>query len=119
MKQFLLAAVGAAVLAVSAPVLAHHSASKFDLSKSVTMTGTVKEYVVENPHTTLVLEVTDENGTRTITFEGHSRNNIYRRGWRPGMVESGDKITIQYGPRRDGEPGGYVQSVETADGDSF
>jgi len=119
MKSVIFAFFAVIALSLSVPALAHHSAARFDLSKSVEMEGVVKKYVVENPHTMLVLEVTDDKGTRTITFEGHSRNNIYRRGWRPGMVEPGDTITIHYGPRRDGKDGGYVQQVTTEDGTSF
>ena len=59
------------------------------------VTGIVKEFEPANPHTKIVLEITDEKGTRDVEFEGHSRNNYYRGGWRDGMVKVGDKITLQ------------------------
>lgn len=117
-KMFFLGSVAAACI-FATPVLAHHSAAQFDFSQSVEVEGLVKVIEVNNPHTLLVMEVTDDKGTRDIEFEGHSRNNVYRRGWRPDMVKVGDHITITIAPMRSGEDGGYVQSVTTEDGKSF
>lgn len=115
------AGVLAAVLGVLPGLAAaHHSAARFDFSiRDQQVTGIVKEFTVANPHTTIVLEVSDEKGTRDIEFEGHSRNNYYRSGWRVGMVEPGDEITLTIAPMRDGSDGGYALSVETADGSEF
>lgn len=108
-------------LAVVAPLaLAHHSAARFDLSiRDNQVSGIVKVFEVANPHTKIVLEVTDEKGTRDIEYEGHSRNNYFRSGWRVGMVEPGDKITLIAAPTHDGSDGGYVLGVITEDGTRF
>jgi hypothetical protein len=109
-------------LALGMPLVAeaHHSAIRFDLTiRDNYVTGIVKEFVPANPHTKIVLEVTDEKGTRDIEFEGHSRNNYYRGGWREGMVKPGDKITLQAAPMRDGSDGGYALGVIAADGTRF
>ena len=109
-------------IVASAPLVsnAHHSAARFDLSiRDNYVTGIVKEFNAANPHTKIVLEVTDEKGTRDIEFEGHSRNNYYRGGWRDGMVKPGDKITLQSAPTRDGSDGGYALGVTAADGTEF
>lgn len=99
---------------------AHHSAARFDLSiRDNLVTGIVKEFQPANPHTKIVLEVTDEKGTRDIEFEGHSRNNYFRSGWRVGMVNPGDKITLIAAPTRDGSDGGYALGVITEDGTQF
>lgn len=101
-------------------VLAHHSAARFDLTiRDNRVSGIVKVFEPANPHTKIVLEVTDEKGTRDIEFEGHSRNNYYRSGWRVGMVEPGDTITLIAAPTRDGSDGGYALGVITADGVRF
>ena len=65
---------------LSTAALAHHSAAQFDFAQTVRVEGVVKEMRVANPHTALFLEVTDGKGTRVIEYEGHSRNNVYRRG---------------------------------------
>ncbi len=99
---------------------AHHSAIRFDLTiRDNHVTGIVKEFVPANPHTKIVLEVTDDKGTRDIEFEGHSRNNYFRSGWRDGMVEPGDKITLIAAPTRDGSDGGYALGVILEDGTRF
>ena len=116
-------AIGIAVWLVAlAPVAAigHHSAARFDLSiRDNQVSGIVKVFEAANPHTKIVLEITDERGTRDVEFEGHSRNNYYRSGWRVGMVEPGDRITLIAAPTRDGSDGGYALGVITEDGVRF
>jgi hypothetical protein len=100
--------------------LAHHSAVQFDFTiRDRTVSGVVKEFEVANPHTKIVLEVADDKGKREIEFEGHSRNNYYRSGWRPHMVSVGDQVTLGIAPLRDGSDGGYVIAVTTQKGDKF
>lgn len=113
-------AVAAALGILALPAGAHHSAIRFDLTiRDRTVTGIVKEFRAANPHTRIVLEVTDEKGTRDIEYEGHSRNNYFRSGWRVGMVEVGDTVTLTAAPTRDGSDGGYALRVTTEDGVTF
>lgn len=101
-------------------VSAHHSSAQFDFSQQVEVTGKVKHIEVQNPHIDLVLEVDNGDGTtRDIQFEGHSRNNVYRKGWRPGMIEAGAMQTIRIAPMRNGEDGGYIQLFVMSDGTEF
>ena len=107
-------------MSLSLTAFAHHSAARFDFTnRDAKVTGIVKEFKVANPHTKIVLEVTDEKGTRDIEFEGHSRNNYYRSGWRPALIHVGDKITLEIAPTRDGSDGGYARSVIAKDGTKF
>lgn len=100
--------------------LAHHSAAQFDLTiRDNEVEGIVKVFEAANPHTRIVLEITDEKGTRDVEFEGHSRNNYYRSGLRPGMVNVGDEVTLIAAPMRDGSDGGYVLNVVLEDGTRF
>jgi len=111
--------LGSALLLCSA-AFAHHSAAQFDFAKNVEVTGKIIHLDVSNPHIDLVLEVsTTDGGTKQIQFEGHSRNNVYRRGWRPDMMADGDLVTIFIAPMRNGEDGGYIQSFKLADGRQF
>ena len=109
--------LGVLALLVGAPAVGHHSAAQFDFQKPVNVSGVVKVARFSNPHARIILEVTDEKrGTREIEFEGHSRNNMYRQGFRPEMMVVGDKVTIRIAPMRDGTDGGYVTAFITADG---
>ena len=120
MNKALIAVALAAAAVLPTATLAHHSAARFDLSiRDQHVTGIVKEFEVANPHTKIVLEVSDAKGTRDIEYEGHSRNNYYRSGWREGMVKPGDKITLNVAPTRDGSDGGYALGVTAADGTEF
>jgi hypothetical protein len=120
MNRATLVFVTALLVASPLAVSAHHSAARFDLTnRDNYVTGIVKEFHAANPHTKIVLEITDEKGTRDVEFEGHSLNNYYRSGWREGMVKVGDKITLQAAPTKDGSDGGYALGVIAADGTRF
>lgn len=69
------------VLAVT-PTQTHPSAAQYHFKTPAEMRGSVKEIRVANPHMRPVLHVTDNKGSRDLELEGHSLNNICRRGWR-------------------------------------
>lgn len=110
-------AIGApALLAWGFMAAAHHSAAQFDFSQRVTIEGVVKKWSVINPHTSAIVEITDdERGTRDAEYEGHSASHFYRAGYTRGSVKPGDKITILIAPRHDGEDGGFIQAFTVND----
>ena len=119
MRRFIGYALGVAAI-YSAEAAAHHSAAQFDLTiRDNQVSGIVKVFEPANPHTRIVLEITDEKGTRDVEFEGHSRNNYTRSGLRPGLVNVGDEVTLIAAPMRDGSDGGYVLGVILKDGTQF
>ena len=110
----------AVAASLAGPLEAHHSAAQFDLTiRDNEVEGIVRVFEPANPHTRIVLEITDEKGTRDVEFEGHSRNNYFRSGLRPDMVQPGDRVTLIAAPMRDGSDGGYVLGVILADGRQF
>lgn len=110
------AALAAAAFCLAGAASAHHSAAIFDFRATATKTGTVKEIRVINPHTHIIMSITDERGTRDWNFEGHSASNFYRAGFTRGAVKAGDRISITYAPLRDGHDGGYIVAFTTASG---
>jgi hypothetical protein len=111
MKKIALAAGAPALLLWCIGAAAHHSAAQFDFSQRVTVHGVVKEFNVVNPHTSALVEITDDKkGTRDVEFEGHSASHFYRAGYTRGMVNAGDEISILIAPRHDGEDGGFIQA---------
>jgi len=111
LRKFAVIAAVPVLLALSFAASAHHSAAQFDFSRRVTIEGIVKEWNVVNPHTSAVVEITDdERGTRDAEYEGHSASHFYRAGYTRGMVKPGDKIAILIAPRHDGEDGGFIQA---------
>jgi len=98
------------------PALAHHSAAEYDFARRWEVEGVVKDIRIINPHVSLTLLVAGRHGTRAVEFEGHSVNNFYRVGWRPHMIEPGDRIQVIFAPRKDHLAGGYVTGFVTAQG---
>jgi hypothetical protein len=121
MKSLRNIAITAFTLCLAATAGAHHSAVQFDFGKQVQYTGTVKEFSAINPHMRMTLELknTSGAGTHEVKFEGHSTNNMYRAGYRKGMVQAGASVTVNAAPYRDGTEGGYVIAVTLADGTFF
>ena len=114
-----LASALALVVALGATAGAHHSAVQYDFGKSASITGVVVKFQAINPHMRLWLRVTDEKGTREVEVEGHSTNNMYRAGYRDGMIKVGDKITVNVAPLRNGVEGGYMVAAVMSDGKRF
>ena len=113
------ASIARAILLMSSigiPAIAHHSAAAQDFTKRVELDGVVKSWQILNPHGKLVIQVSDAKGSRVIALETHSRNNVYRAGYRDGMIKAGDKIKAYIAPNRDGSDGGYLVAFETAAG---
>src|SRR5258706_7986030 len=63
------------------PASAHHSFAGFDLSRKVSVTGTVKEWQFTNPHSWLQLIVMEGGQPVEYGIEGASVSTLVRRGW--------------------------------------
>ena len=109
-RKLILAAGATALLFLATAAAAQHSAAQFDLGKFVTIEGVVKSFVVRNPHTTAVIEVTDAKGARDVEYEGHSASHFYRAGYTNDLVRVGDRIALLVSPRKDGNDGGFIQA---------
>ncbi len=108
---------GLAILLAGMPLLGHHSFAGFDLSKTVTLTGTVKEFQWVNPHSWIQLMVTDASGAAVEwSIEMSAPSSLVRQGWKPKMLKAGDQVTVTAHPLRDGRPGGSFVSAILADG---
>jgi hypothetical protein len=98
-------------------VYAHHSFAMFDADNPIELTGSIVEWQYSNPHTFIILEVTDENGNSTEwTLEGRSPSAIFRLGWTPESLQPGDKVMLTVSPLHSGEPGGSYSNVRWEDG---
>lgn len=111
----LLLAVSLAVATGS--IQAHHSAAMFDMSKTVTVQGTVKEFQYTNPHSWLQVLVPSPDG-KTVEwgFETEGPSTLLRVGIKLKTFQPGDKVTIVAHPMRDGRPAGAWISATKADG---
>jgi hypothetical protein len=119
MRTLRLALAGALLLCLVNVASAHHSAAAQDFGRRVDVQGVIKVWEIANPHGRVVLTITDTKGSREVEFETHSRNNVYRAGYRDGMLKAGEKITLTIAPNRDGSEGGYVVAFTTAKGEKI
>jgi hypothetical protein len=102
------------------PAVAHHSMAGFDRAKTVTVTGTVKQFKWANPHSWIDMEVPDgKGGVTDWNIEMTSPAVLIRAGWKNSLLKPGDKVTVQAHPQVSGEPGGIFVSVTTAEGRTF
>jgi hypothetical protein len=114
MRKILAAAIGVLVVA---PAFAHHSAVMFDDQKEVTVTGKVKEFQYTNPHSWLLVDVKNADGTVTTWgFEAEGPSTLTRAGIRKSDLMPGTEITITGHPMRDGRPAAAWMKATRADG---
>ena len=110
-----------ALLATTAPGMAHHSSAMFDQSKVVTFEGVVKKWELTNPHSWLWVDVKGKDG-KVVTwgFEAEGPSTLQRAGIKPSDFKEGTKLTITGNPMRNGEPAAiWVDAVRTSDGKKF
>ena len=94
-KPFVLFAIVVGLLAVSSPTFAHHGTANYDMTKVVTLKGTVTDFQFINPHTLILFDVKNEKGiVEHWQAEATSPNHLVRAGWTKNIVKSGDEITI-------------------------
>ena len=104
---------GAVVLAVltGSPLVAHHSSSAYDLSKSLTLDVTVASVVFTNPHVMLHFEAKTERGEiQHWAIETNNPSVMRRAGWTKDTLKAGDKLTITFHPAINGTTNGYIRN---------
>jgi hypothetical protein len=118
--KFKFAALSAAVglLLAALPALAHHSfAAEFDVSKPIALKGKFVRMDWVNPHSHILLDVTDADGkVVTWSFEALPPNVLFRQGWRKDSLKPGEEIEVEGFQAKDGSANAWSRSVKTADG---
>ena len=98
---------------------AHHSFGMFDFSPEaeILLEGVVKQWEFVNPHSWLLVTVTNEDGTQTDwSFESGTRPQLIQRGITVETYQPGDHVKVVAGPLKDGRAGGMLKFVQHEDG---
>lgn len=109
-------------LMASGALQAHHSlAGAYSLAKEGKISGSFKAFRLVNPHSSMKLDVTNDDGSTTEwTFTGGSVNTLARLGigrTGPNALRPGDQITVTYSLPLDGKsPIGLLKAITYADG---
>jgi uncharacterized protein DUF6152 len=106
------------VIAMSAmPAFAHHSFAMFDAEKKVTLEGTVKEFQWTNPHSWILMTVSNAQGQpEQWAIEMGGPSGLARQGWVPKTLTPGMKVKTVIHPLRDGTAGGQFMAITLPDG---
>jgi len=119
MRRVLAGVLGLAAL-LAAPAFAHHSAVMFDDHKEITVTGTIKEFQYTNPHSWLLVDVKNKDGSVTTWgFEAEGPTTLQRAGIKPSEFRAGTKVTMTGRPMKDGTPAATWELAVRGDGKKF
>ena len=96
-------------LGLGLPASAHHGApALYDVSRPITIKGTVTEFVWANPHCQIYMDVKNEKGEVVHwAVESNAPGQLARAGWTRRTLKPGDEISVTLIPARSGEPVGF------------
>jgi len=103
------------LLMVSSPILAHHGTNvSYDHAKPTTLTGTVTEFVWQNPHCQIYFDMKGANrAVGHLAGELNSPGVLARsENWSRKTINVGDVITVTLFPSKVGAPVGVVNKIE-------
>jgi hypothetical protein len=107
------------LLILCGSVSAHHGTNaSYDISKQITKTGTVTQFVWSNPHCQIYFDVKDDAGN-IVHWAGEIASTPYQAkklGWTRDIMKPGDQITITGSPSRAGTPAMVVRKIVLSDG---
>jgi hypothetical protein len=105
---------------------AHHGTNiSYDRTKPVTLTGTVTEFRLANPHPQLYVDVKDDSG-KVTNWGCEVAANPYQlmlSGWTRqrsvNALKPGTTVTVTVAPSRAGTPVGVVLKIVNAQGEEL
>jgi hypothetical protein len=116
----LLTCSAAVVALAAAPAFAHHSFNAYDISKTESVSGSIKEFRWGAPHSSLVLVYLDKNGKQqTMSLVSGSPLMFSKQGFAPRDFHRGDKVTVTYHPNTSGAGGGALASLTLPNGKAY
>jgi hypothetical protein len=108
-------------LLAAATAGAHHAtASVYDMQQLGEVHGTLAAIKFVNPHGSILVTVTNEDGTTTDwTFTTGSTTALAGQGISqvgPNALKIGEELIVQFRPARNGSPLGGLLSIERENG---
>ena len=102
---------------ISSPMEAHHGYASYDMTQTMTLTGTVTEFMLANPHSSLSFDV---NAGKTEVQHWSMEFGYVRilkdAGWTKDTLKAGDQITAVFHPAKNGARVGALSKLMNADG---
>jgi hypothetical protein len=111
-KMLVVLAAAVSLLVFSGPVMAHHGVAGYDMTKTITLHGTVSKFDWSNPHVVVFVDAKNESGEmQHWTIEFASPVHMVRAGWSKNAMKTGDDIVIDTHPSRNGAPVGISSTI--------
>ena len=106
------------LLSLAGATYAHHGfGAWFDVTRTITVKGTVTGFEWTNPHAYIYVDVKDTNGVvEKWSAEMGGVGMLARVGWRRDTVKPGDGITLVGKPSKEGKPSMLLDKVILANG---
>ena len=112
-----LALVLGALLALGAPVFAHHGNAASDNKLTEFKNATVTKFLWANPHALIDFDAKDEKGNPVhVTVETAAPQALRLIGWDKASLAAGDIITVRMYLAKNGNPAGRLNKIILADG---
>ena len=101
--------VALTLLTISIPLLAHHGGASYDTAKTVTVKGTVTDYIWTNPHVFVKVDAKDDSGN-TVHWIVEAQNPVSmgQIGWSKNTFKPGDEVEIDAMPAKNGNPVAFL-----------
>ncbi|HXP81358.1 MAG TPA: DUF6152 family protein [Verrucomicrobiae bacterium] len=111
-KLLVVLAAVASLAMFSGSAMAHHGVAGYDMTKTITVHGTVSKFDWSNPHVVVYVDAKNEGGEmQHWTIEFASPVHMVRAGWSKSSMKTGDDITIDTHPSRNGAPVGISSTI--------
>jgi len=111
-KLFCVLVTVAGLLAFPGLAFAHHGVAGYDMTKIITLHGTVTKFDWGNPHCVIYMDAKGDTGeVQHWTMELASPAFLVRAGWSKRSLKEGDDITIETHPSRNGAPIGISSTI--------
>jgi len=111
-KLFMVLAAVVSFAMFSGSAMAHHGVAGYDMTKTITVHGTVSKFDWSNPHVVVYVDAKNEGGEmQHWTIEFASPVHMVRAGWSKSSMKAGDDISIDTHPSRNGAPIGITSTI--------
>jgi len=100
-KRWTPVAAAAGLILLSAPAFAHHGTADYDMTKLVTLKGTVTDFQFMNPHVTIYFDVKDDQGNvekwaaEAASATGMSKNGSKNLHLRKVVLPNGQEFHVE------------------------
>ena len=113
----------AAMMLATVPAQAHHSfGATYDVSKEITIKGTIVQVSLRSPHSFFFIEAPDESGTvQRWSIEGAAAGQFAQQGVTKDAFKVGDPVEVVANPARSATSfrGRLIKITRTTDGKSW